>query len=128
VVPTSSAPPLAYPTLFRSLLSHPKTAPIAHGTLAYEDTGGGGPVVLCLPSLGDLRQEYRFLAPRLVAAGFRVLCADLRGHGDSSAAFPSYDPEDVAADVRAILDHAGVRSAAVIGCSFAAAAGVILAT
>jgi phage shock protein PspC (stress-responsive transcriptional regulator) len=32
--------------------------------------------------MGDLRAGYRFLAPALRAAGYRVACTDLRGHGE----------------------------------------------
>lgn len=95
-------------------------APVGSSWVAYEDTGGQGPVVLCLPGMGDVRGEYRFLAPRLQAAGYRVLTADLRGHGDSGLGFASYRPEDVGRDALAILDHAGVRAATLVGCSMAA--------
>ena len=54
------------------------------GTLAYTDYGGSGEPVLMLPGMGALRAEYRFLAPRLSAAGFRAVTVDLRGHGESS--------------------------------------------
>jgi len=37
------------------------------GRIAYDDTGSG-PLVLCAPSMGDVRAEYRFLTPLLVAA------------------------------------------------------------
>src|SRR5258708_8045411 len=59
------------------------------GRLAYDDTGTG-PLVVCLPGLGDLRASYRFLAPRLVAAGYRVVPMDLRGLGESSTGWPDY--------------------------------------
>lgn len=42
------------------------------GRIAYDDSGGAGPLVICAPSLGDLRQEYRFLTPQLVATGFHT--------------------------------------------------------
>ena len=42
------------------------------GSVAYDDRGEG-PLVVAVPSLGDLRQEYRFLTPRLVDAGYRVV-------------------------------------------------------
>ena len=58
------------------------------GQIAYDDTGGTGPLVICVPGLGDMRQQYRFLAPRLVAAGFRVVTMDLPGHGESSVDWP----------------------------------------
>ena len=32
----------------------------SEGRIAYEDRGGSGPLVIALPSLGDVRQEYRF--------------------------------------------------------------------
>src|SRR5574340_1256117 len=39
---------------------------VPDGRLAYDDQGTGQ-VVLCVPGLGDLRGEYRLLAPELVA-------------------------------------------------------------
>ena len=36
------------------------------GRIAYDDTGSG-PLVVCVPSMGDVRGEYRFLAPQLTA-------------------------------------------------------------
>ena len=50
---------------------------------------GLGPLIVCVPGMGDLRATYRFLAPQLVAAGFRVATVDLRGHGDSTTGFSS---------------------------------------
>ncbi len=46
---------------------------------------------MLVPGMGDLRAGYRFLAPALRAAGYRVACTDLRGHGDSDATFASRD-------------------------------------
>lgn len=92
------------------------------GSLVYEDSQGEGEVVLCLPSLGDLRQEYRFMAPALVKAGYRLLVADLRGFGESSASFSTYRVEDLGRDILAVLDDAGVERAHLVGCSISAAA------
>jgi pimeloyl-ACP methyl ester carboxylesterase len=39
----------------------------------------------------------------LVAGGCRVVTMDLRGHGDSTAGFPSYTPADVGRDASALL-------------------------
>ena len=55
----------------------------ANGRIAY-DVIGAGPLVICVPSMGDVRGEYRFLAPRLAQAGYRVVTMDVRGHGESS--------------------------------------------
>ncbi len=42
----------------------------AQGRLAFDDRGTGT-LVICVPSMGDVRQEYRFLAPMLVIMGTR---------------------------------------------------------
>ena len=47
------------------------------GHIAY-DTRGSGPLVVCIPGMGDVRSVYRFLATGLVEAGFRVSTMDLR--------------------------------------------------
>lgn len=96
------------------------------GRLAYDEIGLG-PLVLCVPGLGDLRQEYRFLAPTLAASGFRVICLDIRGHGGSSVGWPSYRPEDVAGDIVAFLRHLGTGPATVVGTSFASGAAALAA-
>jgi alpha-beta hydrolase superfamily lysophospholipase len=53
------------------------------GRIAYDVTGSG-PLVVLSHGIGDHRQAYRFLAPKLAQAGYRVVSADLRGHGESS--------------------------------------------
>ena len=56
------------------------------GRIGY-DVAGDGSLVVLVPGMGDLRAGYRFLAPALREAGYRVACTDLRGHGDSDATF-----------------------------------------
>src|ERR1700694_1314175 len=60
------------------------------GYIAYDDSGGTGPIIICVPGLGDLRQQYRFLAPRLEAAGFRVVTMAVRGDGYLSVEWRGY--------------------------------------
>ena len=40
--------------------------PVDDGTVAYEITGAG-PLVVCVPGMGDLRSTWRHLAPSLIA-------------------------------------------------------------
>jgi pimeloyl-ACP methyl ester carboxylesterase len=101
------------------------------GRLAYDVHDPAGPergLVLALPGMGDLRTSYRFLAPALAAAGFRVVTADLRGHGDSDSTFGEYGDEATADDVVALLEElAGDRPVTVVGNSMSAGSAVIAA-
>jgi pimeloyl-ACP methyl ester carboxylesterase len=94
------------------------------GQIAYDDSGGSGPLVICVPGLGDMRQQYRFLASRLVAAGFRVVTMDLPGHGESSVDWPAYSPDLVGGDIVAMIRHLGVSKAFIIGNSMAGGSAV----
>jgi len=95
------------------------------GRVAY-DLAGAGPLVVLVPGMGDLRGSYRYLAPALVEAGYRVACSDLRGHGDSDATFDSYGDVDTAGDVIALIEALGGR-AVVVGNSMAAGSAVLVA-
>jgi pimeloyl-ACP methyl ester carboxylesterase len=96
------------------------------GTLAYDDAGTG-PLVVMLPGLGDLRQQYRYLGPALQTEGYRVVRLDLRGHGGSSTGWADYGSEAAGADVIALLDELDAGPAVVVGNSFGAAAAVAAA-
>src|SRR5271156_2540608 len=94
------------------------------GQIAYDDTGGTGPLVICVPGLGDMRQQYRLLAPKLAARGFRVVTMDLPGHGESSVDWPEYSPAIVGADIVALIRHLGAGKAFIIGNSMAGGSAV----
>jgi len=103
-----------------SLLARPE------GQLACDVTGTDGPLVICVPGMGELRQSYRLLAPLLVGQGCRVVTLDIRGHGDSDATFSSYDDVALAGDVLALVDDLG-EPAFLVGNSMGAGACVIAA-
>lgn len=97
------------------------------GRIAFDDTGTG-PLVVCVPGMGDLRSTFRFLVPALVESGRRVVTMDLRGHGDSDATFTSYDDEAAASDLIALVEHLAPQGGAtVVGNSMGAGAAVIAA-
>ena len=96
------------------------------GRIAY-DVRGTGPLVICAPGMGDIRQTFRYLVPALVEAGYRVATFDLRGHGESDTTFATYDDDAEASDVVALAEHLGAP-AIVIGNSMGSAAGVIVAS
>lgn len=91
------------------------------GRLAYDDTGSG-PLVVCVPGMGDLRSSYRRLAADLVAAGHRVVTVDLRGHGESDTTFTDHERTTAGADVLALLDHLDAGPAHLVGTSYGASA------
>ena len=93
------------------------------GALAYDDQGSG-PLIVAVPGLGDLRQTYRFLTPRLVAAGYRVVTLDPRGQGESSARWPNYSPAVLGDDISAFIKYLNSGPAVVIGNSYCGGAAV----
>ena len=74
------------------------------GRIAFDDRGSG-PVVVMVPGLGDVRAEYRFLAAKLVEAGYRAVTMDLRGHGRSSTGWPDHGCAAIGSDVAPLIAH-----------------------
>jgi len=98
---------------------------IGDGTIAY-DVSGSGPLVVLAHGMGDSRHSYRFIVPELVAAGYRVANVDIRGHGESSAEWPSYERTDIAGDLVAVVRHLG-GPAVIVGQSISGGAATIAA-
>jgi len=91
--------------------------------IAYEEFGDEGdpPLVLAHGLLMN-RRMYSRLAPDMAAFGYRVICIDLLGHGESDApadlnfyAMPAF-----ANQIEALLDHLGLDRAVVGGTSLGA--------
>jgi pimeloyl-ACP methyl ester carboxylesterase len=102
------------------------------GTIAYDVTGDG-PLVVLSHGIGDRRQAFRFLTPKLARAGYRVASADLRGHGESSmgrmsvtGADDAITHPDIAGDLLALIRHLG-GPAAIVGHSISGGAATIAA-
>jgi pimeloyl-ACP methyl ester carboxylesterase len=95
------------------------------GRIAYDVTGSG-PLVVLSHGMGDRRQAYRFLAPMLAQAGYRVASADLRGHGESSMGWASINNTDVAGDLLALTGYLG-GPAVIVGHSLSGGAATIAA-
>ncbi|WP_432483666.1 alpha/beta fold hydrolase [Kineococcus esterisolvens] len=87
---------------------------------------GTGPLVVAVPGMGDTTSVYRDLAGPVLDAGFRLVLADLRGHGASDTTFREHGDEATAADLVALLEHAG-EPAVLVGNSMSASAAVLAA-
>jgi pimeloyl-ACP methyl ester carboxylesterase len=96
------------------------------GRIGYDDQGAG-PLVLLAPGMGDIRATFRFLAPLLVAAGYRVVSTDLRGLGESDTGWAEYSSEATGADLIALLRHLDAGPALLYGNSYTAASAVHVA-
>ncbi|MFC8850114.1 MULTISPECIES: alpha/beta fold hydrolase [unclassified Micromonospora] len=96
------------------------------GRIAYE-VHGEGPLVVLSHGMGENRSAFRHLVPLLVDAGYRVVSVDVRGHGQSSAGWPTYAPAEVAADLLAVVRVLGGGPATLVGSSSSAAAVVFAA-
>ncbi|MGD9347066.1 MAG: alpha/beta hydrolase [Candidatus Aminicenantes bacterium] len=97
------------------------------GRIAYDDSGGGGPIVVAAPGMGDTRGVYRHLTPLLTEAGMRMVTFDLRGLGESSVDWDDYSDASIASDYIALVDHIGEAPAVLIGNSKTASSAVIVA-
>lgn len=98
---------------------------IGENTIAYDLTGEG-PLVVVAHGIGDSRHSYRFIAPSLAAAGYRVASVDIRGCGDSSLGWDGYSRTDIAGDLVALVRHLG-GPAVIIGHSISGGAATIAA-
>jgi haloacetate dehalogenase len=81
---------------------------------------GSGPVVALLHGHPRTHTTWHDVAPRLVQAGFTVVCPDLRGYGQSSKPVPdaehrTYCDRAMAGDVVALMEALGHERFAVVG-------------
>ncbi len=88
-------------------------------TLRVRSAGSGTPVVLLHGHPRTHTTWYR-VAPLLLAAGYAVVCPDLRGYGQSSTPEPdgghsTYSDRSMAGDVVALMARLGHERFAVVG-------------
>ena len=84
----------------------------------YRISGEGQPLVL-IHGVGSDIDDLSLVAEAL-GAGFRILRADLRGHGQSERVPGPYSLEDFATDLVELMDHAGFAQADIMGFSLGA--------
>jgi 3-oxoadipate enol-lactonase len=82
--------------------------------------------LLLLHSLGTTRELWAPQLPQL-ARHFRVVRADLRGHGESAVVDGEYSIDELGRDALAVLDAVGVHRASVCGLSIGGVTAIWLA-
>lgn len=86
------------------------------------DAAGKGPLVIGVPSMGDVRAEYRLLAKQMAAAGFTFVSMDVRGHGESDTGWEDYSVSAIGSDIVALIRALGAPRAFLVGTSMGAGA------
>ncbi len=89
------------------------------GRRLYYDLAGpeNGPVVCFTHSLASDSGMWAEQLPPLLAAGFRVLRVDMRGHGGSDPVAGDYSMDQLAADVATVIEALGIDRVHYIGLS-----------
>jgi haloacetate dehalogenase len=90
------------------------------GVTIHGRSAGTGPAVVLIHGHPRTHTTWHRVAPRLVAAGFSVVCADLRGYGRSSKPPPDADHQTycdraMAGDVVGVMRALGHQEFAVVG-------------
>ncbi len=98
-----------------------ETARIWYGTI------GQGPPIILLHGGTASSRTWSLQVPALVAAGYRVILIDSRGHGRSALGTRPLGYELMARDVLAVMDRLDLRRTAIVGWSDGAIIGLILA-
>lgn len=92
--------------------------------IGFDDQGEGEPVLLIhgFASNGRVNWVETGWVRHLLAAGFRVITIDNRGHGESEKLYDSgrYAAAEMAEDARRLLDHLGIPQVYVMGYSMGA--------
>src|SRR5262245_33960712 len=87
--------------------------------LHYIAAGHGPDIVMLHGFLGNLAVWHLQMVPQL-RKSYRVTTYDLRGHGYSEVTPTGYAAENMAEDLRGLLDSLGIKKAHLVGHSFGA--------
>jgi pimeloyl-ACP methyl ester carboxylesterase len=105
------------PAYLDSFEAQKTTVTLANGQLlAYMDIGPrDAPPTVLIHGYTDSARDWATLAPLLVAARFRLIIVDLRGHGASGKPECCYTRFDFAYDVKLLLANLKLDSANIVG-------------
>lgn len=85
------------------------------GTRLWTISAGSGPTVVFAHGYGYWAGEWNVIWEKLLAAGYRLIAFDQRGHGKSTIGGDGLGSKQMAGDYKAILEHYDVRDAVLVG-------------
>lgn len=100
---------------------------VRDGAQVWFASFGAGPAVLLLHGGMGNSNNFGHQVPALIAAGYRVVVIDSRGHGRSSWDGGAFFYAQFAGDAFAVLDRLEIDSVAVVGWSDGACTGLAMA-
>jgi pimeloyl-ACP methyl ester carboxylesterase len=93
------------------------------GTRIYYERHGSGPVILFVHGSGGHHAAW-WQQTAALREEFTVVTLDLRGFGRSDSSMPEFDGQDFPGDVAAVLDHADLTDAMLVGQSIGSVAAL----
>ncbi|HET6909129.1 MAG TPA: alpha/beta hydrolase [Mycobacteriales bacterium] len=99
---------------------------IRNDAAIHYEVHGEGPPMVFIPGTGLRGSSWQPQTDHF-RQNFTCVTLDLRGSGESTGADENFTVADLAQDVAAVCDHAGVRNAAVVGLSLGSAVAQELA-
>ena len=92
-------------------------------SVAYTDSGGSGPVIVCLHAIGHGARDFADLSRRL-SPGYRVIALDFPGQGHSGADSQPASGTRYTQLLEGFVDRLNIRSATLLGNSMGGAVAV----
>lgn len=85
-----------------------------HAEIRYR-TGGAGPAVVLIPSLGRGSEDFDLLLPALLRAGLRLILPEPRGIEGSTPLGEGETLHDMASDIAAVIEAEAAAPAVLVG-------------
>jgi pimeloyl-ACP methyl ester carboxylesterase len=122
--PTAIAHPIARSFPEVEGVSH-RFVDVAGLRMHVAEAGAGEPLVM-LHGWPQHWYEWRHQIPAFAAAGYRVICPDLRGFGWTDAPSSGYEKESLATDIARLLDVLGLERVKLVGHDWGGWVGFLL--
>ncbi|NNF53228.1 MAG: alpha/beta hydrolase [Acidimicrobiales bacterium] len=112
---------VAFPPADERRVELPDGATIATFTL------GEGPTIVCVHGLTGSHNDWGPMIPGLVAAGYRIVAIDQRGHGDSTSGTAGYGSAQLGRDLHDVVEELDIVAIAMMGHSMGGMAAMAYA-